>query len=151
MRIHSLGGVVIGDEVEIGANSTVDAGTIRATRLGDRCKLDNLVHVGHNAIVGRDCLLCGMVGVAGSAVVGDNVVLGGQSGVGDNITVGDNVIAGGGTKILSNVPAGRVVLGYPAQKMSAEIDSYKAIRRLPRLFAQVEALRKAISKGDATD
>jgi UDP-3-O-[3-hydroxymyristoyl] glucosamine N-acyltransferase len=151
MKIHSLGGVWIGDDVEIGACSAVDAGTIRATRVGDRCKLDNFVHVGHNAIIGRDGLLCGMVGVAGSAVVGNNVVLGGQAGVADNIFVGDNVIAGGGTKIMSNVPAGRVVLGYPAQKMTAEVESYKAIRRLPRLFAQVEALRKAISKGGATD
>jgi UDP-3-O-[3-hydroxymyristoyl] glucosamine N-acyltransferase len=151
MKIHSLGGVEIGDDVEIGACSAVDAGTIRPTRVGDRCKLDNFVHVGHNAVIGRDGLLCGMVGVAGSAVVGNNVVLGGQAGVADNIFVGDNVIAGGGTKIMSNVPAGRVLLGYPAQKMSAEVESYKAIRRLPRLFAQVEALKKAISKGDATD
>ena len=151
LKIHSLGGVEIGDDVEIGASSAVDAGTIRPTRVGDRCKIDNFVHIGHNVTIGRDCLLCGMVGVAGSAVVGNNVVLGGQVGVADNIFVGDNVIAGGGTKIMSNVPAGRVVLGYPAQKMTAEVESYKAIRRLPRLFAQVEALKKAISKGDVAD
>ena len=151
LKIHSLGGVEIGDDVEIGACSAVDAGTVRPTRVGDRCKIDNFVHIGHNVIIGRDCLLCGMVGVAGSAVVGNNVVLGGQAGVADNIFVGDNVIAGGGTKIMSNVPAGRVVLGYPAQKMTAEVESYKAIRRLPRLFAQVEALKKAIPKADATD
>jgi UDP-3-O-[3-hydroxymyristoyl] glucosamine N-acyltransferase len=151
LKIQSLGGVEIGDDVEIGASSAVDAGTIRPTRVGDRCKIDNFVHIGHNVTIGRDCLLCGMVGVAGSAVVGNNVVLGGQTGVADNIFVGDNVIAGGGTKIMSNVPAGRVVLGYPAQKMTAEVESYKAIRRLPRLFAQVEALKKAISKGGVAD
>ncbi len=151
LKIHSLGGVEIGCDVEIGACSAVDAGTIRPTRVGERCKIDNFVHIGHNVTIGRDCLLCGMVGVAGSAVVGNNVVLGGQAGVADNIFVGDNVIAGGGTKIMSNVPAGRVLLGYPAQKMSAEVESYKAIRRLPRLFAQVEALKKAISKDGGPD
>jgi UDP-3-O-[3-hydroxymyristoyl] glucosamine N-acyltransferase len=150
-RIHSLGSVVIGDDVELGANVCIDRGTIRDTEIGSGTKLDNLVHIGHNVTVGRDCLLCGQVGIAGSARIGDRVVLAGQCGVNDNIFVGDDVIAGGATKIFTNAPAGRVLLGYPAVKMSTHIEMQKALRRLPRLAATVAALQKAISKPTETD
>ncbi len=133
-RIHSLGGVEIGDDVEIGANATVDAGTIRATRIGQGTKIDNLVQVGHNVIVGDHCLLCAQAGVAGSTVVGDRVVVGGKAGIADNLKVGDDVVLGGGSVVLSNVPAGRVMMGYPATKMQTHVDSYKALRRLPRVL-----------------
>lgn len=139
-KIHSLGGVVIGDDVEIGANSTVDAGTVRATTIGSGTKIDNLVQVGHNAQVGQSCLLCAQSGVAGSAVIGDRAVLGGKAGVADNINVGADAVLGGGTIALSNVPAGQVMLGYPAMPMARQIESYKALRRLPRLLA---SLRKS--------
>ncbi|OYX20366.1 MAG: UDP-3-O-(3-hydroxymyristoyl)glucosamine N-acyltransferase [Rhodobacterales bacterium 32-66-9] len=141
-RIHSLGAVTIGDDVEIGANVCVDRGTIRDTVIGSGTKLDNLVHIGHNVQVGRDCLLCGQVGIAGSARIGDRVVLGGQCGVNDNIFVGDDVICGGATKIFTNAPAGRVLLGYPAVKMETHVEIQKALRRLPRLAARVAALEK---------
>ncbi|NBZ87954.1 UDP-3-O-(3-hydroxymyristoyl)glucosamine N-acyltransferase [Stagnihabitans tardus] len=131
-RIHSLGTVEIGDEVEIGANSTLDRGTIRATRIGNRTKLDNLVHIAHNVEVGEDCLLCGMVGIAGSTRIGNRVVLAGQVGVVDNVFVGDDVITGAGTKIMTNAPAGRVLLGYPAIRMDTHIALQKALRRLAR-------------------
>lgn len=136
-RIHSLGGVTIGDDVEIGANSTVDAGTIRPTHVGQGTKIDNLVQVGHNAIVGQHCLLCAQAGIAGSTVVGDRVVVGGKAGIADNLQVGDDVVLGGGSVVLSNVPAGRVMMGYPATKMQAHIDSYKALRRLPRILRRM--------------
>ena len=150
-RIHSLGAVTIRDDVEVGANSCVDSGTIRPTEIGNGTKLDNQVHVGHNVVIGRDCLLCGQVGIAGSVDIGNNVVLGGKVGVSDNVFIGDNVVAGGGSSILSNVPAGRAVLGYPAVKMDSHIESYKALRRLPRLMRDVAALKKAISKSDTSD
>lgn len=145
-RIHSLGAVRIGDDVEIGANSCIDRGTVRDTVIGNRTKIDNLVHLGHNVQIGEDCLICGQVGMAGSAKVGNNCVFAGQCGVSDNIFIGDNVIAGGATKIMSNVPKGRVLLGYPATKMENQMESYKALRRLPRLFRDVAALKKAVSK-----
>ncbi len=150
-RIHSLGGVEIGHDVEIGANACIDAGTIRATRIGRGTKLDNLVHVGHNVEVGEDCLLCGQVGIAGSSRIGNRVVMGGQCGVNDNIFIGDDVIAGGATKIFTNVPAGRVILGYPAVKMETHVEMQKALRRLPRLAATVAAMQKAVPKDDASD
>ncbi|MEO1639803.1 MAG: UDP-3-O-(3-hydroxymyristoyl)glucosamine N-acyltransferase [Pseudomonadota bacterium] len=133
-RIHSLGGVEIGNDVEVGANSCVDAGTIRPTRVGTGTKIDSLVQVGHNVIVGEHCLLCAQAGVAGSTVIGDRVVVGGKAGVADNLIVGDDVVLGGGSVVLSNVPKGRVMMGYPATKMQTHIDSYKALRRLPRLI-----------------
>lgn len=144
-RIHSLGTVEIGDDVEIGANSTIDRGTIRATRIGSGTKLDNLVHIAHNVELGRDALLCAQVGIAGSTRIGDRVVLGGQCGVGDNLFVGDDVIAGGATKIMTNAPAGRVLLGYPAIRMDAQVAAQKNIRRLGRLFTQVAELREAVT------
>ncbi len=150
-RIHSLGAVVIGDDVEIGCNACVDAGTIRPTRIGNGTKIDNQVHVAHNCEVGNDCLFAGQVGIAGSVKIGNNVILGGQVGVVDNIFIGDGVVAGGGTVILSNAPAGRVLLGYPAVKMETHVETYKAIRRLPRLAATVAELQKAVPKPGTTD
>jgi UDP-3-O-[3-hydroxymyristoyl] glucosamine N-acyltransferase len=143
-RIHSLGGVEIGDDVEIGSGTTVDAGTIRPTRIGDGTKIDNMVMVAHNAVVGRHCLLCGHSGVAGSTVLGDRVVIGGQSGVADNLTVGDDVVVTGGSSVLSSVPAGRVMMGNPATRMDLQVESYKALRRLPRLLRDLAA---GVSKG----
>ncbi len=151
LRIHSLGAVEIGDDVEIGANCTIDNGTIRNTSIGNGSKLDNLVHIGHNTRIGQDCLLCGQSGVSGSVEIGNNVVLGGQTGVSDNIFVGDGAIAAGGTKILTNVPAGRVLMGYPAVKMETHTDMYKAQRRLPRMARDVEALKKAVFKQPPSD
>ena len=143
-RIHSLGAVTLGDDVEIGANVCIDRGTIRDTVIGSGTKLDNLVHIGHNVQVGRDCLLCGQVGIAGSAKIGDRVVMGGQCGVNDNIFVGNDVIAGGATKIFTNAPAGRVLLGYPAVKMETHVEMQKALRRLPRLAARVAEMERII-------
>ena len=145
-RIHSLAGVVLGDDVEVGANSTIDRGTVRATRLGNNVKTDNLSQIGHNVSIGNNCLICAQVGIAGSSRIGNNVVLGGQTGISDNIVIGDNVITGGATKVLSNVPSGKIMLGYPATSMDKQIQSYKALRKLPNLIKQISDLQKAISK-----
>ncbi len=147
-RIHSLGAVEIGDDVETGANVTIDRGTIRATRIGRGTKLDNQVHIGHNVQVGEDCLLCGQVGIAGSSNIGDRVVMAGQCGVSDNIFVGDDVVAGGATKIFTNAPAGRILLGSPAVKMENHVEMQKALRRLPRLAKQVAELKAAWMRKD---
>lgn len=150
-RIHSLGAVTIGNNVDLGACVNIDNGTIRDTQVGDGCKIDNFTHIGHNVIIGNDCLICGHCGVAGSTRVGNNVVLGGMTGVSDNIVIGDRVITGGGTKVLSTIPAGRVVLGYPATKMDKQIEIFKAIRRLPKLVGDVAALQKAVFKSGSSD
>jgi UDP-3-O-[3-hydroxymyristoyl] glucosamine N-acyltransferase len=147
-RIHSLGAVILGDDIEVGANSCIDRGTIRSTRIGNRTKIDNLVHIAHNVEMGEDCLICGMVGIAGSAKIGSRVVMAGQVGVVDNVFVGDDVIVGAGAKVMTNAPAGRVLLGYPAIKMDTQIEIQKATRRLPRLALRVAALEARA--GEAT-
>lgn len=136
-RIHSLGGVEIGDDVEIGAATTIDSGTIRATKIGNGTKLDNLIHIAHNVVIGEHCLFAAQVGVAGSSVIGDRVVCAGKVGISDNITIGNDCVLGGASVILSSVPAGRVMLGYPATKMDVQLESYKALRRLPRILAKL--------------
>jgi UDP-3-O-[3-hydroxymyristoyl] glucosamine N-acyltransferase len=136
--------------VEIGANATIDRGTIADTVIGDGTKLDNMVHVGHNVRIGRDCLLCGQVGIAGSVKIGDRVVLGGQTGVADNLEIGSDVVTGASTIILSTVPPGRALLGYPAVRMETQIEMYKGLRRLPRLAKAVAELQKAVFKTDKT-
>jgi UDP-3-O-[3-hydroxymyristoyl] glucosamine N-acyltransferase len=155
-RINSLGTVIIGDRVELGASCIVDRGTIANTVIGNGSKFDNLVMIAHNVIVGENCLICGQVAIAGSTVVGDRVVLGGKCGVADHVTVGSDVIAAGMSGISSNVPPKRVIMGNPAVKMDTNIESYKAVRRLPRLVkkvAELEAtlksvLEKAVLKND---
>lgn len=131
-KIHSLGGVLIGDDVEVGANSTIDAGTIRPTQVGRGTKIDNLVQVGHNVIIGEDCVLCAQAAVAGSSVIGDRTVLGGKSGVKDNITLGADVVVGGAAIVLSKVADGHFVMGYPATDMPSFRAAQKALRQLMR-------------------
>lgn len=144
-RIHSLGSVVIGDDVEVGANSCIDRGTIRNTVIGSGTKIDNLVQIGHNCVVGRDCLFCGQAALSGSVRVGDRVVLAGRAGVADNVTIGDDAILTGGAGVLTHVPAGRVVAGTPAVQLEAHLNSYKALRRLPRMLARLDDLQKLVS------
>jgi len=151
VRLHSIGTVIVGDDVELGANSCIDRGTISATRVGNGCKIDNLVHIAHNVQVGEHCLFAALVGIAGSTKVGNNVVFGGQVGVSDNTSVGDNVVAGGGTKILNKIPAGRVVMGFPAVKMDENIAMWKALRRLPKLARDFAELQKRVSKPGETE
>ncbi|WP_112322684.1 UDP-3-O-(3-hydroxymyristoyl)glucosamine N-acyltransferase [Oceanibium sediminis] len=146
VRINSLGSVTIGHDVEVGANATIDRGTISDTRVGDGTKIDDLVCIGHNVQVGRHCLLCGQSGVAGSTVIGDRVVLGGKAGLADHLTVGSDVIVAGASAVSSHIPPGRVMMGNPAMKMELNVESYKAIRRLPRTMAKLDALQKLVSK-----
>ncbi|TRD23445.1 UDP-3-O-(3-hydroxymyristoyl)glucosamine N-acyltransferase [Palleronia caenipelagi] len=150
-RIHSLGSVRIGDDVELGASTCVDRGTIRDTVVGRGCKIDNLCHIAHNVVMGEDCLCAAQTGIAGSTRLGDRVICGGQTGIADNLTVGSDVIFGGGTKVLSKVPAGQVMLGYPAVKMATHVDMYKAMRRLPRVMNRLFAAEKAVPKSDGDD
>ncbi len=151
VRINSLGSVVIGDDVEIGANSCIDRGTIADTRVGDGTKIDNHVQIGHNVRIGRTCLLCGQAGVAGSTVIGDRVVLGGKAGVADHLRIGSNVVITGNSGVNSHVPDNKIMMGFPAVRIDQNVEMYKALRRLPRLMARLEAAQKAVSNPDATD
>ena len=144
-RIHSLGSVTIGDDVEVGANTTIDKGTVADTSIGRGTKIDNLVHIGHNNRIGEDCLICGQVGLAGGSTLGNQVILGGQCGVSDNIFIGDHVVAGGATKIFTRVRAGEVILGNPAVNMETALSMQRALRRLPRALVALSELRKTVT------
>ena len=115
LKIHHLGGVRLGDDVEIGANSCVDRGTLEDTVVGARTKIDNLCQIGHNVTIGQDCLIAGMVGVAGSTRIGDRVLIGGSAGVADHLTIGDGARISARAGVTKNVPAGETWAGFPAE------------------------------------
>lgn len=150
-RIHSLGAVTVGDDVEIGAGATIDRGTLADTVIGEGTKIDNLVQIGHNVRIGRSCLICGHVGVAGSTIIGDRVVLGGQVGIADHVTIGDDAVLAARSGVGSNVPAGAVMLGAPALKRDEAMRMMLAMRRLPRVIEDVRALKKRLSRDPSTD
>lgn len=147
-RINSNGTVIIGDEVEIGANTTIDRATIGATQVGEGTKIDNQVQIAHNVQIGRDCLICGMSGIAGSTVIGDRVVLAGQVGVKDHLHIGSDAMIAAGSGVGSNVPAGAVYIGYPAIPRSRAIERMVYINRLKSLFAKVRELRQQMMLPD---
>ncbi|MEM9812181.1 MAG: UDP-3-O-(3-hydroxymyristoyl)glucosamine N-acyltransferase [Pseudomonadota bacterium] len=151
VRINSLGAVCIGDDVEVGANSVIDRGTVADTEVGSGTKIDALVMIGHNVKVGMHCLLCGQSGVAGSSVIGDRVVLAGQAGIADHVRVGDDCIITGQTGINHNVPSGRIMMGSPGVPMDQSVATYRVLRRLPRLAARVDALEKRVSNPQSTE
>lgn len=131
-RIHSLGSVVIGNDVEIGAGTAIDRGTIADTVIGEGTKIDNLVHIAHNVQIGRHCLICGQVGLAGSAEIGDRSILGGQVGVGDHVVIGADCLIGGKSLIGRRVPAGSVLVGWASLPRDEFHSVFRAIRRLAR-------------------
>lgn len=143
-RIASLGTVVLGDDVEIGACATIDRGTVANTQIGNGTKIDNQVMLGHNVVVGETCMLCAQVGLAGSVRVGDRVVLGGQVGCADHIEIGSDVVAAGGSLIGSRIAPGSVVIGVPAMPRERFIEQLKFVRRLPRLARQLDAASKKL-------
>jgi len=117
-KIPQVGRVIIQDRVEIGANSTVDRGANRDTVVGEGTKIDNLVQIGHNAIIGSHCVIVGLAGISGSATLGDYVVVAGQVGVVGHTKVGDGAQIGGGSGVHGDVAPGEKVMGYPAIKAS---------------------------------
>lgn len=149
-RIHSLGAVTVGEDVEIGAGTTIDRGTLVDTRIGSGTKIDNLVQVGHNVAIGENCLICAQVGIAGSAVIGDRVVLGGQAGVADHVRIGDDCVIGARGGVAANVPPRSVLLGSPALPRDEALRIVLATRQLPRLVETVRALKKRLSDAGPT-
>ena len=114
-RYPHIGSVIIGDNVEIGCNNTIDRGSLSDTVIGDGTFLDNQIHVAHNVKIGKNCIITGQVGFAGSSSIGNKVMIGGQSGISGHITVGDNVQIGGGSGVIKNIPSNTKVMGYPAK------------------------------------
>lgn len=145
-KIPQVGRVVIGNQVEIGANSTIDRGTIGDTIIGDGTKIDNLVMIAHNVKIGRGCLLAGMVGIAGSAVIGDFVTLAGKVGVGDHLTVGDRVVVAAKSAVMQSIPAGQFYGGYPAVEQKRWLRQYGAAQQLPELVRRLRQFEARLAR-----
>ncbi len=141
-KVPQIGTVVIGDDVEIGANSTLDRARFSRTVVGEGTKIDNLVQIAHNVTIGKHCILCAQAGVSGSTTLEDFVILGGQSGLGGHITVHKGGKVGGGAGLTTDVPAGGYVNGTPAIPYMLERRIAVLSQRLPDLFKRVEALEK---------
>lgn len=143
-KIPQVGGVVVEDDVEIGANTTIDRPAVGETRIGAGTKIDNLVQIAHGVTVGRDVLLAAQVGIAGSTTIEDRVTLAGQVGVAGHLTLGKGVIATAQTGIPNSVDAGAFVSGYPAIDNRDWLKSSAVFRRLPELKKQLADLQKRL-------
>jgi UDP-3-O-[3-hydroxymyristoyl] glucosamine N-acyltransferase len=132
IKIQHIGNVIIGNAVEIGANSCVDRGKFSSTIVGDGCKIDNLVQIGHNSKMGRSCIMAGASGLAGSVTLGDGVVIGGGSCISDHVTLGNGVQVGGGSGVMSNFEDGKKILGYPAVEARDMLKQWVALRNLAK-------------------
>lgn len=131
-KIPHIGNVIIGNHVEVGANSCIDRGKFSATVLGDGCKIDNLVQIGHNSVLGKFCIMAGNSGLAGSVTLGDGVVIGGSASIKDHTTIHSGATVGAGSGVIADVAAGKTVVGYPAADAREMMKQWVALRRLAR-------------------
>jgi UDP-3-O-[3-hydroxymyristoyl] glucosamine N-acyltransferase len=139
-KIPHVGRCVIGDDVEIGANTTIDRGSVGDTVIGAGTKIDNLVHIAHNCRIGKNCVFAAQVGLAGSVVVEDGSALGGQAGVADHQTIGAGARVGAQAGVFGDVPAGQTWSGYPARPHRQALRAQAALFRLPPLLKRIERL-----------
>ncbi|MHC4757164.1 MAG: UDP-3-O-(3-hydroxymyristoyl)glucosamine N-acyltransferase [Planctomycetota bacterium] len=140
------GGVIIEDFVEIGANCCLDRAKFGNTIIGAGTKIDNLVQVGHNVIIGKCCLIIAQVALAGSAKIGDGVIIAGHAGVADNVEVGDRAVIGAKSAVMKSVEAGQFMLGVPARPKAITLKSRAIYFRLPKLAQQLKELTARVKK-----
>lgn len=140
LKIPQVGIAALADDVEIGANTCVDRAQTGVTSVGEGTKIDNLCQIGHNSRIGKHTVIAAMVGMAGSTIIGDHVLVGAEAGFGGHLTVGDGAIIAGMGKVTKSIPGGTTVSGFPAQEHRDELRLQALIRRLPKLYARVDAL-----------
>ncbi len=145
-KVPQVGNVVVGDDVEIGANTTVDRATTDSTRIGDGTKIDNLVQIGHNVAIGRHCIIVAQVGISGSTRLEDYVTLGGQAGLAGHICIGERATVGGGSGVTKSIPDGEVWSGFPAGPHGIWKRVHALVQKLPQLFQRTRALEERVGK-----
>ncbi|HEX3282678.1 MAG TPA: UDP-3-O-(3-hydroxymyristoyl)glucosamine N-acyltransferase [Pyrinomonadaceae bacterium] len=146
LKIPQTGRVVIEDDVEIGAGTTIDRASVGESRIGRGTKIDNLVQIGHSCTIGEDTLLCAQVGLAGSSHIGSRVILAGQAGVAGHLTIGDDVVLTAKSATSHDVPAGKVISGIPAFENKDWLRSTAAFRRLGEMQRRLRELEKKLEE-----
>lgn len=146
-KVPQVGGCRVEDDVEMGANSCVDRGSIGHTVVGEGTKLDNLVHLGHNVRVGRGVLMAAMAGVSGSTRIGDGAMLGGQAGLVGHIEIGEGARLGAQAGVIGDVPPGEAVSGYPARNNREYLRAMSLALKLPTILRELEARLEALEEG----
>ncbi|MDD2850467.1 MAG: UDP-3-O-(3-hydroxymyristoyl)glucosamine N-acyltransferase [Desulfuromonadaceae bacterium] len=147
--IPQIGIVVLDDGVEIGANSCIDRAAIEVTRIGRGTKLDNLVQIAHNCLIGEDCMIVSQVGISGSAKIGNHVTLAGQVGVAGHLTIGDNVLVGAQSGVPSSLPANAAYSGTPTMPHKEWLKSVMVVPRLPEMKKTLSSLEKRVAELEA--
>ncbi len=150
LKIPQTGRVVVEDDVEIGAGTTIDRASVGESRIGRGTKIDNLVQIGHSCTIGEDSLLCAQVGLAGSSHIGSRVILAGQAGVAGHLTIGDDVVLTAKSATSHDVPAGKIISGIPAFDNKEWLRSTAAYRRLGEMQRRIRELEKKLESKDST-
>ena len=150
-KIEQLGIVTVGDDVEIGANVTIDRARFGSTRIGKGVKIDNLVQIAHNVQIGENSVMAAQVGISGSTRIGSGVQLGGQAGLAGHLEVSDGAIVGAQAGVTKSVPAGAFVSGYPAMAHKRAMLLHAHLGKLPELRKRVQALESGVGKGEDTE
>ena len=148
-KIPQVGACVVEDDVEIGANCTIDRGSIGRTVIGSGSKLDNLVHIGHNVTVGRGSMLVAQVGIAGSTRIGDEVALGGQAGISGHLRIGARAQIAAQAGVIGDVGPGQVISGYPARDHRSYLKAMAHLMRLPDIVKRLRQLERRCAVEDA--
>ena len=146
VKIDQVGIVEISDDVEIGANTTIDRARFGKTLIGEGSKIDNLVQIGHNCVLGKHCLIISQTGISGSSQLGDYVTAAGQVGIAGHVTIGSKAVLSGRTGVTASLPGGEVYAGKPALPIREEMKLQALVRRLPKLVARVKALEEALQE-----
>lgn len=149
VKVPQLGHVEIGNDVEIGAGTTIDRGTFQATRVGEGTKIDNLVQIGHNCQIGRHNLLVSQVGIAGSSRTGDYVVIAGQAGIADHVHIGDRTTIGAGAGVPGDIAADQMVLGAPARPIRDQKRILVTLDKLPEMYRDLRRVKQKLGMSGA--
>ena len=151
VKIDQVGIVEIGDDVEIGANTTIDRARFGKTIIGEGTKIDNLVQIGHNCVIGKHCLIVALVGISGSTRLGDHVICAGQVGIVGHVTIGDHAVLTARAGVNRSLPGGEVYAGRPVKPIREDMKLLVLTRQLPKLVERVKALEQALRAKSATD